>query len=182
MKNKLTTTKKNNQTKKNTSTNISGLPWLHHQVYSKDKGRDMKDSGKMNERNPLRFSYPSLVNWGRITVQHIHVLFPPLLLQVCSPWGLTVSSTNSNVKAFFSLSLKQALHFLYFGIGEAWGAANLCRILFSLKGSNRALAFLWNRTLRSKRTHGSEQICWLVYLQPGVWATGFNASKSSKHS
>lgn len=59
MKNKLTTTKKAKYAKKTQAGDkCLQASWLHHQVYSKGKGRDTKDSGKMNETFLVFLSKP----------------------------------------------------------------------------------------------------------------------------
>lgn len=128
----------------------------------------MKDSGKMNEI--ILFHFPVQASWTEAGLQCsiYHLCFHHFYTRFAHREGFTVSSTCWNVKAFFSLCLNQSPHFLYFGTGQAWGAAYLCRSIFSLKGSNCVLALFSNRTLRSKkrcmvqRRHADLHICGLV--------------------
>lgn len=108
-------------------------------VHSKEKGRDMRDPGKIWFCFSL--STPHELSEAGLQSSIYHHLLPPLLQQVCSPGGLAVSSTCLNVTAFLPSCLEQAPHILYFGTGQdrSEELQTLCRSLLSLKGS------IWNR-------------------------------------
>lgn len=126
-------------------------------VHSKEKGRDMKDPGKIWFCFSL--SKPHELSEAGLQSSIYHLLLPPLLQHVCSPGGLAVSSTCLNVTAFLPSCLEQAPHILYFGTGQAWGTANpLQKPPFSQRQQLRAQSPL------EQDLEGSEGICWLTSL------------------
>lgn len=56
----------NTQTKQKREIKVSQLLWLHYQVYSKNKGIDMKDSSKKNE---ILFVFPIKASWTEAGLQ-----------------------------------------------------------------------------------------------------------------
>lgn len=175
MKNKLTTIKKTkHKTKAKQEINVSRL---HHQVYSKYKDRDMKDSGKKNEIL-FCFSYLSLVNWGWITMQHLSSL-----VSTSSTAGFLTMRAHSELHPF----KYQGFIFLAFETGSLLLLLRHRTGLSSCKPLHKSLllqrqqpcaCLLLEQAMRSKRMHGSEHTCSLVSRID----TLFNPSKSSKHS